>query len=319
MTGARERVLAHLETARPFISLNAGLTALAGAAVQHRGLPPLGTAAVIVGVPLAGYLGALYGTDFADREADRRTRPQRPIPSGRIGEDEAVILMLACCGLGFLGASWLGFPAVVAACAAMLVGLLRAKTKDMGLVAPVTRSLGTACNLLFGAAAFGWPLSTATWLVALVFFVDTLPKSLVGGLWDVAADQATGVRTVWVRHGVRRSRWLVIGATAAAFVAGAALPFVTPARIADYWACYAVAAALMALACWQLLPAAVDSGRALSALDWLLRERTALAAAVLAGAAGVAPALAVALPVVVLAEWSRAVVMRPRMYRLQLS
>src|SRR5437879_1366546 len=166
MTGARERLLAHLETARPFISLNAGLTALAGAALQRHGMPPPGTAAVVVAVPLAGYLGALYGTDFADREADRLTRPQRPIPSGRIGEDEAVILMLACVGLGFLGASWLGFPAVVATCAAMLVGLLRAKTKDMGVVAPVTRGLGTACNLLFGAAAIGAPLTPAVWLVA---------------------------------------------------------------------------------------------------------------------------------------------------------
>jgi 4-hydroxybenzoate polyprenyltransferase len=310
------RLLAHLETARPFISLNAGLTALAGAALQRQGLPPTGQAAVIVAVPLAGYLGALYGTDFADRAADRRTRPHRPIPSGRIGEDEAVILMLACVGLGFLGASWLGFPAVVATCAAMLVGLVRAKTKDLGVVAPVTRSLGTAANLVFGAAAVSGRISPAVWLVALLFFLDTLPKSLVGGLWDVEADRATGVRTAWVRHGVGRTRWLVIGATAAALVAGALVPLVTARHPGAYWAWYAVAAGLMVLACRELLPAAVDSGRALSALDWLLRERTALAAAVLAGAAGPLPALAVALPVAALAEWGRAALMRPRMYRL---
>jgi len=313
------RLLAHLETARPFVSLNAGLTALAGAALQRHGAPPPGTAAVIVAVPLIGYLGALYGTDFADRAADRLTRPQRPIPSGRIGEEEAVMLMVACVGAGFLGASWLGFPAVVATCAAMLVGLARARTKDLGVVAPVTRSLGTACNLLFGAAAAGGALTPAVWLVALLFFLDTLPKSLVGGLWDVEADRATGVRTAWVRHGVARTRWLVIGATGVTFVAGALVPLVAIDRPAEYLASYAAAAVLMALACRQLLPAAVDSGRALTALDWLLRERTALAAAVLAGSAGLGLALAVALPLAALAEWSRAALMRPRMYRLRAS
>lgn len=316
MTG---RLLAHLETARPFISLNAGLTALAGAAVQARHLPAPGAAAVIVAVPLAGYLGALYGTDFADRAHDRRTRPQRPIPSGRIGEDEAVILTLACVGLGFLGASWLGFPAVVATCAAMLVGLVRARTKDMGVVAPVTRSLGTACNLLFGAAAVGAPPTPAVWLVAALFFLDTLPKSLVGGLWDVDADRATGVRTAWVRHGVRRTRLLVIGAIALVLPAGAVAPLLAglPQR-GPYWACYAAAALTMLLAVRELLPAAADSGRALAALDWLLRDRTALAAAVLAGVLGMLPGLAAALPVAALAELSRAALMRPRMYRLSL-
>jgi 4-hydroxybenzoate polyprenyltransferase len=189
----------------------------------------------------------------------------------------------------------------------------------MGVVAPVTRSLGTACNLLFGAAAVGVPLTPAVWLVALLFFVDTLPKSLVGGLWDVEADRATGVRTAWVRHGVRRTRWLVIAAILVMLVAGALVPIVAVPDPRAYWAFYAVAAVMMALACRQLLPADLGSGRALSALDWLLRERTVLAAAVLAGSAGLLPALVAALVVAVLAEWSRAALMRPRMYRLELS
>src|SRR5262249_19434900 len=125
----KDRIYAHLETWRPFISFNAGLTALAGAVVQAGHLPDLGHGLVILAVPIVGYLGALYGTDFKDRADDRQTRPHRPIPSGRISEDNAVIAMLLCVGAGFLGASWLGFPAVVMTCAAMAVGVIRAKTK----------------------------------------------------------------------------------------------------------------------------------------------------------------------------------------------
>jgi geranylgeranylglycerol-phosphate geranylgeranyltransferase len=310
------RLLAHLETARPFISLNAGLTALAGASLQGHGLPEPSTVALVVAVPLLGYLGALYGTDFADRAQDRVTRPQRPIPSGRIGENEAVLLMVACLSLGYLGASRLGFPATLATTAAMAVGLARAVTKDLGAVAPITRSLGTAANFLFGAAALGTAPGPAAWLVAGLFFVDTLPKSLVGGLWDVSADEATGVRTVWVRHGVRRARWLVIAGAGAVLVAGGVVPFLAEPDPSAYWECYVAAVPMLALACWRLLPPAVDSGAALSALDWLLRERTVLAAAVVAGSAGLLPALLAALPVAALAEWSRAALMRPRMYRL---
>ena len=60
---------------------------------------------VIFGVTVAGYFASLYGTDFKDRAEDAQTRPQRPIPSGRISENEAVIMMAVSISAGLFGAA----------------------------------------------------------------------------------------------------------------------------------------------------------------------------------------------------------------------
>jgi geranylgeranylglycerol-phosphate geranylgeranyltransferase len=318
----RDKAFAHLETWRPFISLNAGLTALAGAAVQGGGLPSPGRAAVIYAVPVVGYLGALYGTDFADRSADGETRPHRPIPSGRISEDESIIWMLLFVGAGFLGASWLGFGAVAMTCAAMGVGVIRAKTKHIGLVAPTFRSLGTAANVLFGVLAVGGAPTAASWVVAAVFFADTMPKSMVGGLWDVEADRATGVRTVWVRYGVAKAMTLVYCALAVFMALTAAVPVLVSLpgssghwQAGWYFAWYAVLTGMVGLAIVRLRQYRSDPRVALAALNWLLRDRSVLVGAFVAGAAGLAASLVLVAPVIVASEWGRLVLMAPRMYR----
>nr|BAF98630.1 putative 4-hydroxybenzoate octaprenyltransferase [Streptomyces argenteolus] len=314
----RDRVLAHLETWRPFISLNAGLTAIAGAALQLGSLPSPGQATVIFAVPVIGYLGALYGTDFKDRAADRETRPQRPIPSGRIGEDEAIIWMSLCMGIGFLGASWLGFPAVVMTCVALGVGVLRAVAKSSGLLAPFFRSFGTAANLLFGAVAIDATISPAVWLIALVFFADTFPKSVVGSLWDLEADRATGVRTPWVVYGVPRVRVMVFAALLALLALVVSVPFLIDIRSGPYYGFLVVFTGMVGMAAWRLTQVIRRPEAALSALNWLLRDRSILAGAVLAGVAGPVTAVLIVLPVVLLAEWSRVALMAGRMYRLEM-
>ncbi len=59
---------------------------------------PCGTAPLVLALAsLAVYHGGLVLNDWADREADRRTRPERPLPSGRIAPGAAL-----ACGLGLL-------------------------------------------------------------------------------------------------------------------------------------------------------------------------------------------------------------------------
>lgn len=311
---------AHLETWRLFISLNAGLTALAGATVVLRGLPDAATAAVIFAVPVIGYLGALYGTDFKDRNEDALTRPHRPIPSGRISEDGAIIYMLLFVGAGFLGASWLGFPAVIATCAAMAVGIVRAKVKSWGVVAPATRSLGTGANFLFGAVAVNPTPSTAAWLITLAFLLDTFPKSVVGGLWDMAADRATGVRTMWVRHGVPATSAIVLTAILLLLVYVAMVPqLVAGLDPVRYYVVFVLFAALTIVGAKRLVDARADRDAALSSLDWLLRGKSLLAASVIIGFDGSAGAVAVVGVVILAGEMARWHLMRPLMYRVSFS
>jgi 4-hydroxybenzoate polyprenyltransferase len=315
-----EQLSAHLETWRPMVSLNAGITSVAGAAIAQHGLHSPGRTAVIFFATVSGYLASLYGTDFKDRAEDARTRPHRPIPSGRLSEDNAVIIMSLCMGAGLLGASWLGFQAVLVSCIALVIAVVRATTKGLGLIAPITRSLATGVNFLFGAVAVVpgttlLDLHAAAWVGAALFVVETFPKSLLGGLWDVEADRATGVRTCWVRYGYQPMRRLVLAGLVASVAFGLLLPAVIDLRAGPYYLLLAPFIACTALGGLDLRPER-DTRAGLTALIWLFRERALLVGALVAGTAGLPTALAVAGPVVVLGEWHRRALMAPRMYRL---
>jgi 4-hydroxybenzoate polyprenyltransferase len=63
-------------------------------------------AAVLAGAGF--YLFGLFGNDAADVEADRRERPGRPLPSGRISVRAARIAARLCAGIGLLCAAAAG-------------------------------------------------------------------------------------------------------------------------------------------------------------------------------------------------------------------
>lgn len=64
------------------------------------GFAPLGQAIYPALAALFIYMGGLIGNDVADCEEDRRDRPRRPIPSGRVSRSAAFAASAALAGLG---------------------------------------------------------------------------------------------------------------------------------------------------------------------------------------------------------------------------
>ena len=152
---------------------------------------------LMIGSSLGVYHGAMALNDWADREQDARTRPDRPIPSGAISATQALtlglLLVATGVGLAFAAAPELGiWMAVVAACA---VGYdVRGRGALLG------PSLLAACrfgNFGAGLAAPLWitgtggalPLAPAVLYGAYVFFVSRL-----GRLEDDEEDAPLGNR-----------------------------------------------------------------------------------------------------------------------------
>ena len=69
---------------------------------------PLGTSALLVLASLCVYHGGMALNDWVDREGDRRTRPERPIPSGAIPAPAALAITA---GLFAVGVSEAADPA----------------------------------------------------------------------------------------------------------------------------------------------------------------------------------------------------------------
>jgi len=203
--------------------------AVAGLLLGARGHWPGGTAPWLL---MAGsacvYTGALALNDWADREHDARTRPQRPIPSGAIVPSFALALALALlCGGAALGWS-AGVPGrglVAIALAAALYDLVgRGAWTGPALIAFCRAgNLATATALghvLAGGGAF--PPESAVPIALYGAYVFSIAR--LGRMEDgegALAPHAQRASTTWSGFADAPSFWLWI---AFGCLAGAGMP-----------------------------------------------------------------------------------------------
>ena len=100
--------LAHLEMARPYTMFHSGLVAIAGVEVASGGHAAVWRTTLAALVTMCGWEAGLYASDYYDRDLDARSKPSRPVPSGRISAREAFLTMVGLIGAGYICALVLG-------------------------------------------------------------------------------------------------------------------------------------------------------------------------------------------------------------------
>ncbi|QFU88213.1 UbiA family prenyltransferase [Amycolatopsis sp. YIM 10] len=308
MSGPRWRsaAVAHVQTWRPYTLCYPAMLGLAGAAAAGEPVAP--TAAL---VPALGWLSGHYLGDYFDRGLDAIGKPHRPIPSGRLSAEAALLGGIACALASAVlaaGSNWRILPVFVLAMLG-IVGYSKV-FKKRGAAGNVVRGALSALAVVIGAMLVV-PLPPWSVLpVALGFLAHDTASNLVGTVRDVDGDRAGGYRSVPVRHGVRHAVRLALGlyVTGVLFIASAAWFIPDPSA---HLTLVLLAAVAGAVAFTPLFRDAVDRSVALRAHEVLVGERLVLAAAVVAGSAGPAFALAVLVPVLVLSLATQAV-MRAR-------
>ncbi|MFI6026809.1 UbiA family prenyltransferase [Amycolatopsis magusensis] len=301
----RLAAVAHVQTWRPYTLCYPALLGLAGAAAAGDAAAP---AAALV--PALGWLSGHYLGDYFDRGLDAIGKPHRPIPSGRLSAEAALFSGIACALASALLAvlvNWRILPVFVLAMLG-IVGYSKV-FKKRGASGNVVRGALSAVAVVIGAMLV---VPSPTWTVvpvALGFLVHDTASNLVGTVRDVDGDRAGGYRSVPVRHGVRHAVRLASGL----YLVGVLFVALAAFHGSAHLALTAVAAAAGVAAFAPLLRAGsvVSRQAALRAHEVLVGERLVLAAAVVAGGAGPAFALAVLIPVLVLSLTAQAV-MRAR-------
>lgn len=201
---------------------------VAAGAVLVRGrvdFPPYVLAAMLSGM----LLGAAGNTanDLYDVEADRVNRPDRPLASGAVGRDTALVLGGLAGGVGLLLAWWVGGLVLWLALAALAVMLVYSPLlKPFGPLGNLAVALIAALPLVYGAAAAG------AWQVGLVPFglaaLLHLAREIVKDIEDVAGDRAAVPP--------RRTIPIVWGEAAAYVAAAAVLVAFVPLALAPWFA-----------------------------------------------------------------------------------
>lgn len=312
MTGAgagaprlRTRLLAHVQTWRPYTMLYIGLVGLAGALLSDLSAPAWALAGAWA-VPTLGWIGGHYGGDYFDRRLDAVAKPHRPIPSGRMPARDGLAGLVICTASGAAWGLLLNWRTLLLVAAALAAGLgYSLALKARGLSGNLVRGSLTAFALLFGAMATAGRPTAYVFLVAAVFLLHDMSSNLVGTLRDVGGDREAGYETFPVRRGARPAVHVVVAVSvlwAALAVAVPALGPPKPGGAVAYWPALA-ACALLAAAAIRLLaraPEPMPPEVALRAHAVLVVERVALAGAFIGLAAGPAVMLAAVLPAVLL-------------------
>jgi 4-hydroxybenzoate polyprenyltransferase len=232
-----------VELARPFTLLPPLLGIVSGAVCTFgsahnpdpvRDLSPAVLLTVVLGSLCAALLnaGSNVLNQVADLAADRVNKPGRPIPSGRATEAQAWALAVPLYLAGALPV-WLVVPYPAgtlaqrlhapldqhgvfglylgAALATLVYSLpVFGRTKRFGIWANVTIAIPRGVWLK--VAGWGMVASIArweAWWIGLIFGLFLLGASSTKDFSDMRGDAASGVRTLPVKHGVRRAAWTI--------------------------------------------------------------------------------------------------------------
>lgn len=219
----KTKVIAHIETWRPYTVIWCGLLSLTGACLSNGGLPSFHIAVLSLCIPIIGWIAGLYLADYLDQGLDTIEKAHRPIPSKRMKPVEALIAGGIFVFIGIFLTSFLGFDQLLFIIIAGLLVFSYAKyTKSTGIIGNINRGFLAVVSYFFGVFAVTsntLDIPEYVWFFAFVFFLHDITTNIVGTLRDVSGDSRAGYVTIPVKYGIKNSiitiisliaTWLII-------------------------------------------------------------------------------------------------------------
>jgi len=207
--GVKKKLFAHIETMRPYTILWCGLVSLVGACLAYGDLPPPHIAVLAFVIPVLGWIAGLYLADYHDRTLDAIQKRHRPIPSGRISPNEALVVGSIFAFVGFALSFFLTLNNILLVfLVAFLVFLYVKISKARGILGNINRGAVIVTAYLFGVFSIPAPLTTVplyVWLLIIVFVLHDTSSNIIGAIRDIEGDRQGRYLTVPVKYGVKNS------------------------------------------------------------------------------------------------------------------
>lgn len=296
----RGRLAAHVEIWRLDLFSYTGLVSVSGALLAS-GDRPLWRLAGTWLAPSLGWVAAMYGGDYFDRDLDTIAKPQRPVPSGRVRPREALAGMIVCVMLGTVISVLLNPLNFFVVVAALTLGVSYSKYfKAHGIWGNIVRGGVTAMAFIHGTLATSPALQLRLIPIALIFWLHDSGSNVVGAICDQDGDRKGGYRTFPVRHGDTAALWLMLGFDLGWLALAASYPPTLGSRFAvGVYLVFLTAAGLMAIVSGLML---LRAGRPIPRLtslrshEVLVVERLVLTSGFVAAASNAWIAVALLIP-----------------------
>lgn len=202
------KVVALIKLIRPVNCLMVGIAVLVGAALSTDQLafqhPENLVFGFLTGSLLIGAVMAI--NDYVDKEIDAINEPTRPIPSGDLKPDEALVVFFVLTIVGIALAYLTNLQSLIFSLFAWIVSILYVvKGKRMGLPGNLMVSTCVAIPFLYGGLVMERGLSPASLIFAAIIFLSNTAREIIKGIVDVPGDKTSDIRTIAVLYGESRA------------------------------------------------------------------------------------------------------------------
>lgn len=214
----------HIKLLRPLNVFTSGLAMLIASAILGT-LQEIDTVILVMAVVMCYAGGANALNDIVDFEIDKINRPMRPLPSGNVKKQTALILSILLFGTGTLLCLELSETAkVIGIVIAMPLMVLYSKyLKGIPLLGNITIAFVLGLSFLFCGAAF--ENMSPMWIPMVLAFGLTLVRELVKDIADLKGDESVGLRTFPISAGIDKAIQLTVFLSACIGI-GAFIPFI---------------------------------------------------------------------------------------------
>ena len=214
----------HIKLLRPLNVFTSGLAMLIASAILGT-LQEIDTVILVMAVVMCYAGGANALNDVMDFEIDKINRPMRPLPSGNVKKQTALILSILLFGTGTLLCLELSETAkVIGIVIAMPLMVLYSKyLKGIPLLGNITIAFVLGLSFLFCGAAF--ENISPMWIPIVLAFGLTLVRELVKDIADLKGDESVGLRTFPISAGIDKAIQLTVFLSACIGI-GAFIPFI---------------------------------------------------------------------------------------------
>ncbi len=154
--------------------------------------------------------------DYFDREIDAINKPERPLASGKISINDAMMLVLVLFSMGIALSRYVNSLCLAIAFLNTIVLIIYAKySKKLLFVSNLIIGYLVGSVFLFGAAAVG-KITPTIEVLFLCAFLMTVSREIIKDIEDIKGDQKVQAKTLPIRIGAGKSRMIaaLFGVTA---------------------------------------------------------------------------------------------------------
>jgi geranylgeranylglycerol-phosphate geranylgeranyltransferase len=171
--------------------------------------------------------------DYYDRNIDAVNEPSRPIPSGLIRPNEALIFASILTAIGFIAGYFTSILCFLTAILAwMFFAVYTTVGKRSGLLGNFLVSLCVTIPFIYGSIAVVDAVKANVLVFACMVFLSNTGREITKGIVDFKGDKTQNVKTLAVRYGEKNA-----ASTAAVFYLSAVVlsPIPYALEVVSFW------------------------------------------------------------------------------------